>query len=335
MPDSTLDPANLTGAELDGRYQVGKRVGAGGSAFVYEARDQSSGDQVAIKVLLPDLLKDQVAMERLRREASMGAQLEHPNLCHIMGIGKAPGFEFVVMPFVDGELLIDRVWRDKALPLDAAARLVADMAEGLHFAHQKGIIHRDLKPENIMIVRDGDGSERAVVMDFGLAIARDLGADSARLTRTGLVVGTPEFMSPEQMCGMPVDPSSDVYSLAFMTYELLTGQLPFDFKGQHQLMVARLKGVAIPIRERRPDLQLPESLEQVLAKALRKEPAERYRSMPEFADAFVRAARGEQVEVVIEAVPSNAAAAPPQPPSSSRGEPPGKKRGLFGLFGKK
>ncbi len=331
-PDSPPDPANLTGATLDGRYAVGERVGAGGSAFVYEARDTATDTRIAIKVLLPDLLRDAVAMERLRREASMGAQLEHPNLCHIMRMGKAPGFEFVVMPFVSGELLIDRIWRDKALPLGATAKFVADMAAGLHFAHQKGIIHRDLKPENIMIVRDPDGSDRAVVMDFGLAIVRDMGADSARLTRTGLVVGTPEFMSPEQMCAMPVDARSDVYSLAFMTYELLTGQLPFEYKSQHELMIARLRGFAIPIRQRRPDLDIPEAVEQVLARALRKEPAERYQTMPEFADAFARAARGEAVVVEIPAPAPKAA--PASAPAPSAAEPPAKKRRLFGLFGK-
>ncbi len=326
------DPANLTGAVLDGRYDVGKRVGAGGSAFVYEARDTTNDHQVAIKVLLPDLLQDAVAMERLRREASMGAQLEHPNLCHIIRIGKAVGFEFVVMPFVAGELLCDRVFKTGPLSLASAATFVADMADGLDFAHRKGIIHRDLKPENVMIVRDADGGERAVVMDFGLAIVRDMGADSARLTRTGLVVGTPEFMSPEQMCAMPVDARSDVYSLAFMTYELLTGQLPFEYKSQHELMLARLRGLAIPIRQRRPDLELSEAVEQVLAKALRKEPAERYQTMPEFADAFGRAARGEEVAVELPPPPPPKQQAAPAKPPEPGPEP--KKRGLFGLFGK-
>ncbi len=333
MPDSppAPDPANLTGATLDGRYDVGKRVGAGGSAFVYEARDTTNDHQVAIKVLLPDLLKDTVAMERLRREASMGARLEHPNLCHIIRIGKAPGFEFVVMPFVDGELLCERVFKTGPLSLESAATFVAGMADGLDFAHRKGIIHRDLKPENVMIVREADGSERAVVMDFGLAIVRDMGADSARLTRTGLVVGTPEFMSPEQMCAMPVDARSDVYSMAFMTYELLTGQLPFEYKTQHELMLARLRGTAIPLRQRRPDLDFPEGVELVLAKALRKEPAERYQTMPEFADAFSRAARGEKVDVELPPPPPpKQQAAPARPP-----EPEPKKRGfLGGLFGK-
>ena len=284
------DPAHLTGQVLDDCYEVAEKIGAGGCAFVYLAHDRRTGEQVAIKCLLPELTRDATAMARLRREAALGAKLEHPNLCHILHIGRQADFEYVVMPFLDGELLCARAWRAGPLPLEQAARYLGDMCAGLDHAHQRGVIHRDLKPENVMLAKGTDGTERAVIMDFGLATARDMGADTAKLTRTGLVVGTPEFMSPEQMCGQPVDPRSDVYSLAFMTYELLTGQLPFEGKTQHQLMVARLKGVAIPLRARRPDLNFPQAVEQVLAKALLKEPAERYPSMPALAEAFLRAA---------------------------------------------
>ena len=317
MPNSPIpdppsaDPLGLTGQLLDGRYQMAEKVGEGGMAFVYLAHDTETGDKVAIKILLPALVRDTTAMARLRREAVLGAKLLHPNLCHILRIGTTNNFEFIVMPFLHGELLCERTWRSGPLRLDVAAAFARDMCAGLQLAHQHGIIHRDLKPENIMITTGPDGVERAVVLDFGLAIARNLGTDSARLTRTGLVVGTPEFMSPEHMRGKPVDARSDIYSLAFMTYELLTGQLPFDGETLHQLMTARLKGEAIPIRTRRPDLAFPEPVERVFAKALMIDPAKRYATMIEFSNAFSRATG---------TMPAGA---------------PGDRRGLFGrIFGR-
>ena len=292
----SADPLGLTGHLLDGRYQMAEKVGEGGMAFVYLAVDTDTGDKVAIKILLPALVRDTTAMERLRREAALGAKLIHPNLCHILRIGTTDNFEFIVMPFLHGELLCERTWRSGPLRLDVAAAFVRDMCAGLELAHQHGIVHRDLKPENVMITTGQDGVERAVVMDFGLATARDLGTDTARLTKTGLVVGTPEFMSPEHMRGKAVDARSDIYSLAFMTYELLTGQLPFDGKTLHQLMIARLKGEPIPIRTRRPDLDFPESVERVFARALAIDPGKRYRTMLEFAQAFARATGTEPAD---------------------------------------
>jgi serine/threonine-protein kinase len=159
-------------------------------------------------------------------------------------------------------------------------------------AHQVGIIHRDLKPENIMIVADTDGTEHAVVMDFSLAT----GPNALPLTGVGLVVGTPEFMSPEQLRGLELDHRSDIYSLAFMVYEMLTGQLPFNARTQQEIMIARLKGESIPIRTKRPDLNLPEAVEHVLAKALASDSDRRYKSALEFGEAFSRAAEGSSAQ---------------------------------------
>jgi serine/threonine-protein kinase len=147
-------------------------------------------------------------MARLRREAELAGQLAHPNVCHIIRVGKAPaGFEYLVMPFVEGEMLCDRTRRLGMVPLDVTARFVRDMCAGLQIAHNYGVLHRDIKPENVMIVANADGSERAVVMDFSLA--KDV-HDASPLTGAGLVVGTPEFMSPEQLRGDELDPRSDI-----------------------------------------------------------------------------------------------------------------------------
>ena len=290
----TVDFSKLAGQLLDNRYQVAKKVGEGGMSFVYLAQDTNTGEKVAIKILSPALIKDQNAMARLRREAALGGRLAHPNVCHIIRLGETPtGLVYIVMPFVQGELLCDRTIRMGHLPLDVTAGFVRDMTQGLHVAHELGIIHRDLKPENIMVVARPDGSERAVVMDFGLAKERQMSAEVQKLTATGIVLGTPEFMSPEQLRGKPLDPRTDIYSLAIMTYEMLSGKLPFPGRTQQEIMIARLKGDPIPIRTMRPELNLPAAVERVLAKALARDPDQRYATTLEFGDAFARGVSGE------------------------------------------
>lgn len=289
-PSGTGAPAvqiNLAGEVLEGRYKIMKKVGEGGMSFVYLATDVATNQRYAIKVLSAALSQDDTAMARLKREASLGMRLEHPNICHIIRLGETEdGLVYVVMPFVDGEILSDRNQKLGHLPVDVTVRLVRDMAEGLHFAHQLRIVHRDLKPENIMVTRLSDGSERAVVMDFGLAKERRVGAEIQKLTSTGTILGTPEFMSPEQLRGKPLDPRTDVYSLALMTYEMLTGKLPFVGRTQQETMIARLRSEPIPLRQMKPELNLPESIEKVISKALSRDPDGRYPSALEFSMAL-------------------------------------------------
>lgn len=288
--------ANLAGKMVDRRYRVERKIGEGGMAVVYLATDVSTGERLAIKVLSASLSQDTTAMARLRREASFGMRLLHPNICHIMRLGETEeGLVYIVMPFVDGEVLADRTYRLGQVPLSDVVWIVRDVAAGLHAAHQLRIIHRDLKPENVMICRREDGSEYAVVMDFGLAKERHGGADAQKLTATGIVMGTPEFMSPEQLRGRPLDGRSDVYSLALMTYEMLTGLLPFQGKTQQETMVARLKSDPPPMRRLRPDLEFSEAVERVLAKGLARSADERYATAPEFASALHGAASGEPI----------------------------------------
>jgi len=290
----TVDFSKLAGQLLDNRYQVAKKVGEGGMSFVYLAQDTNTGEKVAIKILSPALIKDQNAMARLRREAALGGRLAHPNVCHIIRLGETNmGLVYIVMPFVQGELLCDRTNRQGRIPLEETAGFVRDMTAGLHVAHELGIIHRDLKPENIMVVARPDGTHRAVVMDFGLAKERQMSAEVQKLTATGIVLGTPEFMSPEQLRGKTLDARTDIYSLAVMVYEMLTGKLPFPGRTQQEIMIARLKGDPIPIRQMRPELDIPVAVERVLAKALSRDPDQRYASTLEFGEAFTRAASGQ------------------------------------------
>ena len=286
--------ASLAGTTLDGRYHVSKKIGEGGMSFVYLADDATTGERVAIKILAPKLATDPTAMARLRREAELGGRLAHPNVCHIIRLGEtADGRVYIVMPFLQGELLCDRESRVGHIPLAEALPLIGHIAAGLGVAHALGIIHRDLKPENVMLCPAPDGSERAVVMDFGLAKERVLGGDLQKLTATGIVLGTPEFMSPEQLRGKPLDARTDIYALALLAFEMLTGKLPFAGKTQQDVMIARLKGDPIPIRDMRPELKFPAAVERVLMRGMQREPMQRYATAAELATALTDAAQSD------------------------------------------
>ena len=290
--------ATMAGLVLDERYRIERKVGEGGMSFVYLAQDLETNERVAIKILSPALSADRNSLARLRREASLAGRLAHPNVCHIIRLGETDtGMVYVVMPFVEGELLCDRTHRLGHIPLAEVVAFVRDIAAGLQVAHQLRIIHRDLKPENVMLCREPGRAERAVVMDFGLAKDRRAGADAEKLTATGIVLGTPEFMSPEQLRGKPLDPRTDVYSLALMTFEMLTGKLPFEGRSQQELMLARLRGDPIPLRKMRPELDYPADVERVLIKGMARDLNDRFATAPDFAEALARAASGDTTEL--------------------------------------
>ena len=299
-PPAPVTHTNLTGQVLDGRYEVQRKVGEGGMSFVYLAKDVATKEQYAIKVLSKSLSGDQNAMARLKREASLGMRLAHANVCHIIRIGETQdGLVYVVMPFVTGEVLSDRNNREGTLPLDQVVRFVNDIAAGLHGAHELKIVHRDLKPENVMICKDADGTERAVVMDFGLAKERRADVELQKLTATGIILGTPEFMSPEQLRGRPLDARTDIYSLSLMTFEMLTGKLPFPGRTQQEMMIARLRNEPTLLRQAMPDQQFPEAVERVLLKGMSRDADARYATAPEFATALARAASRQSGETGI------------------------------------
>lgn len=296
-PPKPANPMDLVDQVLDGRYRIVRKVGEGGMSFVYLATDTATSDRYAIKVLSQALSNDQNAMQRLKREASLGMRLAHPNVCHIIRMGETQeGLVYVVMPYVEGEILSDRNNRKGIIPQAEVAKFVTEIAAGLHVAHELKIVHRDLKPENIMICKSPDGSERAVVMDFGLAKERRADAELQKLTATGIILGTPEFMSPEQLRGKPLDPRTDVYSLGLMTFEMLTAKLPFSGRTQQEMMIARLRSEPMTLREARPDLNFPEALERVLLKSMQRSPDDRYTTAPEFAAAVANAVAPKAAE---------------------------------------
>jgi serine/threonine protein kinase len=258
-------------------------VGEGGMAVVYRARDTATGQAVAVKVLMSKLAGDAEAVSRLGREAGLAMKLDHPNVCGLLASGRAEGLPYLVMPFLEGETLATRENRTGPMPPARALPLLRQLCRGLQHAHDRGVLHRDLKPENVMLVPDGDG-ERAVVMDFGLGKERIAGPELNRLTATGIVLGTPEFMSPEQIRGRPLDPRSDVYGLAVLAFELLTGELPFTGRNAQETMLNHLTGR--PRRLTDVDPTLPAWLGAAIARALALEPDERFASAAAFEQAL-------------------------------------------------
>jgi serine/threonine protein kinase len=282
-----LDRAStLSNQILDARYQVMKKLGEGGMSYVYLAKEISSGETVAIKVLSPRLASDKSSVERLRREAGLAMRLDHPNVCRILRLGESEdGLIYLVMPFLKGELLSDREVRGGPMEVATGIVLLQEMCAGLHHAHELQIIHRDLKPENVMLVPDDDtGVDHAVVMDFGLAKERRADPAIAKLTATGIILGTPEFMSPEQIRGKPLDARSDIYALGIVAFEMFTGKLPFQGRNAQEMMIARLRGQPTPVRQLRADT--PPAIEKALTKALQTNPDDRYTTALEFADAL-------------------------------------------------
>jgi serine/threonine-protein kinase len=228
---------------------------------------------------------DREAVGRLRREAQVAMRLDHPNVCGILAFGEAGGLPYLVMPFLEGETLSRRESRHGPMPEPLAIRLLRQLCLGLQHAHDAGVLHRDLKPENVMLVPgEHPGMERAVVMDFGLAKETVVGPEVMKLTATGIVLGTPEFMSPEQIRGRPLDGRSDIFALGVLGFELLSGRLPFEGATAQETMLAHLTGQ--PLRLRQANARVTAGLEQVIARAIAHRPEDRFQSMSEFEEAL-------------------------------------------------
>ncbi len=271
---------------LADRYRIERELGQGGMATVYLAEDLKHGRKVAIKVLRTELAMV-LGPERFLREIATTANLRHPHILPLYDSGEAAGFLYYVMPLVEGESLRDRLTRQKQLPIDEALTIAREVADALGYAHQRGVIHRDIKPENILI----EGGH-AVVADFGIARAVSA-AGGERLTETGLSIGTPLYMSPEQAAADPdVDGRSDLYSLASVLYEMLVGEPPFTGATREAILVQRFTQTPPHATVKRPSV--PVSLDRALVRALARVPSERFATVEQFANALVlRGSSGE------------------------------------------
>ena len=269
--------ARLTAA-LAGQYRIERKLGEGGMATVYLAEDLRHARKVAVKVVHPELAAV-LGAERFLSEIHVTAALQHPHILPLFDSGQAEGQLYYVMPFVEGESLRGRLHRERQLPIDEAVRLAREVASALDYAHRKGVIHRDIKPENIL-VHDG----QAVVADFGIAIAVT-NAGGGRLTQTGLSLGTPQYMSPEQATGeRDIDARSDVYSLGAVTYEMLTGEAPFTGPTAQAIVAKVITSDAPNLVSQRKSI--PQHVEDAVLKALEKMPADRFASAADFSRAL-------------------------------------------------
>jgi len=295
-------------AALEGRYAIERRVGQGGMATVYLARDLRHDREVAVKVL--DEAISPVSAERFLREIRIAAGLTHPHVLGVHDSGQSEGLLYYVMPYVEGETLRTRLARDGSLPIGSAVRLMRELADALAYAHAHGVIHRDLKPENVLL-----SAGHAVVADFGIAKAfavatqgRD--APPAGLTSTGVAMGTPAYMAPEQAVGdAATDHRADLYSLGIIGYEMLSGSHPFAGRTARAIATAHLTETPAPLVERRSDV--PEPLAAIVMKLLAKDPAARPQSAEEVVQALdglatspvehVRGRRDTRIGIVITA----------------------------------
>jgi formylglycine-generating enzyme required for sulfatase activity/dienelactone hydrolase len=271
-------------AALAGRYEVQREVGAGGMATVYLARDPKHGRKVAIKVLKPELAAG-LGVDRFVREIEISAQLNHPHILPLHDSGEAGGFLYYVMPYVEGESLRDRMNREGQLSINDAIKVARDVAAALSYAHSQGVVHRDIKPENVLL-----SAGEAVVADFGIARALTEAA-SGDLTDTGISIGTPAYMSPEQASGdRRVDGRTDIYALGCLLYEMLSGDAPYTASTPHAVLAKKLAEPTPRISVVRDTV--PAAVEVALQKALAKTPADRYATAQQFADALATPAEG-------------------------------------------
>jgi serine/threonine-protein kinase len=295
--DTSDDNAGLASSPLGGRYRILSRLGSGGMADVYLARDESLGRLIANKVLKERLAADAEFVERFRIEAQAAASLNHPAIVAVYDRGRAGASPYIAMEYVDGESLKQRLRRAGRVSADEAGATALAVLDALQEAHGRHIIHRDVTSSNVLV----DDSGRVKVADFGIARMGE-----SALTRTGAMLGTSSYLSPEQAQGRSADERSDLYSLGVVLFEMLTGRLPFT--GESDLAVAMQHVSAAPPNPRSLVPDVPEAYAAVVMKALRKQPDDRYQSTQEFAEAL-RAARGGGHE------PSDHAA--PRPPSDT------------------
>jgi eukaryotic-like serine/threonine-protein kinase len=321
------DPYIGRGIE-NGKYQILQKIGAGGMGAVYKASQPKMGRMVAIKVLHSKLVARKDLVSRFSREAKALGHLTHPNTVKIHDDGVLEdGSLYIVMEHLEGKNLNQTVRSQGPFSLDRALPIMTQVCGALDEAHRAGIVHRDLKPENIFLCNNASMKDFPKVLDFGLAkvTEKEMRPGSIILTQEGMVFGTPEFMSPEQAQGMTLDARSDIYSLAVILYEVLTGKLPFDARLPMEHIQHHVMTQPIPIDQRVPGLHFPPGFGEVLARALAKNPAQRYQTSVEFAAALV--ASCQRPENVAPPAPSGAPGSgygmpgTPVPPAAQLGGP--------------
>jgi eukaryotic-like serine/threonine-protein kinase len=274
---------------LGGQFQILQKIGSGGMGSVYKATQPAMNRMVAVKILHPKLANRKDLVSRFRREARAMSHLTHPNTVKVLLYGELEdGSLYIVMEYLEGRNLNQVVRKEGPLPVERAIPILIQVCGALQEAHMQGIVHRDLKPENIFLSTNGGLKDYPKVLDFGLAkvTEREMRPGSVMLTQEGMVFGTPEFMSPEQAQGKVLDARSDIYSLATILYEVLTGKLPFEARTPMEYIQHHVTKSPILLDSRIPGKSFPPGLGVVLARALEKRPEDRFDSASEFAEAL-------------------------------------------------
>jgi serine/threonine-protein kinase len=285
-----------------GRYQIKGVLGKGAMGLVYDGRDPTLDRRVAIKTILTSNLDEATARhyaKRFEREVRAVARINHPNIVQVYDFGTEGGLAYIVMEYIDGRELKDAFDAGDKFDLPAIYRLMGELLEALEFAHEAGVVHRDIKPANVMVEKSG----RVKLTDFGVARITDPEADTGEATRAGAMIGTPSYMSPEQIQGQPIDRRTDIFSAGVLFYQLLTGKKPFEGT---QWALAKKIVQDDPVWPSAV-AKIPRELDRVMARALAKAPEHRYQSARAFADALTRVAAGRPPEDPDETVPISSA----------------------------
>ncbi|MGA0919618.1 MAG: protein kinase domain-containing protein [Gemmatimonadaceae bacterium] len=317
---AAANQSDLLGSVVADRYHILKKLGAGGMGTVYLAEHVKMGRKSALKVMNPGMNTDPDAVARFNREASNASRLSHPNICGIYDFGETPdGMIYLAMEFIEGSALTDIIEQGGPLQPARAASIIHQTADALQIAHDAGIVHRDLKPDNIMVAKNRDGSDLVKVVDFGIAKAST--SEAQNVTKTGMVVGTPEYMSPEQLAGDKLDGRSDIYALGLVAFNCLTGALPFSATSAQEAMIMRLTDVPRALAEVRPDVAWPEAVQATLDLALARDAKDRYQSAAQFGREFAAALAAmpahptDEAGTVVMSAPATVAARAPMPPT--------------------
>lgn len=295
-PKSAEKSDGLIGTVIDERYRVVRRIGEGGMGIVYEVEHVVIEKRLALKVLRDDYSSRPEVVARFRQEAKSASRIGNEHIVDISDFGETPNHaSYFVMELLDGEDLANVLAREVTLPLSRAADIVAQCGRALAAAHTKGIVHRDMKPENIFLTKREARPDFVKIVDFGIAKMSDIeteGQPGRKLTKTGMIFGTPEYMSPEQAAGKPLDHRVDIYALGVIFFELLTGRVPFSGDTFMGVLTQHMFDAPPALTQANPDVNVPESVEIFVRRSMAKDPAERFQSCEEFVAALDKAVRG-------------------------------------------
>src|SRR5262245_25754390 len=273
----------LIGLVLSDRYRIIRKVGEGGMGAVYQAEHALIEKRIALKVLFPELTRRTDLVARFLQEAKAASRIGHENVIDISDFGQSPeGLVYIAMEFLDGNDLGHLIKTEGPQPWTRARPILMQIAKALRAAHEHGIIHRDMKPENVFLIQREARPDFVKVLDFGIAKVVSPDADTPRLTQAGMIFGTPEYMSPEQAQGQTPDHRVDIYAVGCLMYHLLTGEVPFKADSFMAILTKHMMEPPVPLRQRRPDLDIPADVEAVCLRALEKDRDKRWQDMDAF-----------------------------------------------------